>query len=277
MRNVLSVVVCFLLILSCSPVHAGAESGAALPQETSEAKGSGISFTIPAEEGAGIHFVTEDLSGNPVSSEELFGGHSVTMINLWATWCDPCIGELPELEKISREIAADGFRIIGIVTDTDSETKIEKALRILEEKGVTYVNLKAFEGLSGMLPQQFWPTSYFVDETGALIGEPIESAEPEKYRERFAGLRKNNGLQAYIIHVTDQDNRPVEEVIVNFCTDTACTPVESDENGLIVFAGAPDIYHVQIVDVPEGYSCDEDFELYTAAEYGEWTLRLTKD
>ena len=86
-----------------------------------------------------------------------------------------------------------------------------------------------------------------------------------------------NTLQAYIMHVVDQDGSPVEGVTVNFCTDISCVPKESDEDGLITFTGAPDVYHVQIIDVPDGYSWDEDYEMYTAREYGEWALRVRKD
>ena len=89
--------------------------------------------------------------------------------------------------------------------------------------------------------------------------------------------KKENSPQAYILHVVDQNNNPVGEVVVNFCTDQACTPSESDENGLITFEGEPQKYHVQIIDVPEGYSWDEDFEMYTTPAYGEWTLRIKKD
>lgn len=89
--------------------------------------------------------------------------------------------------------------------------------------------------------------------------------------------RPENALQAYIIHVVDQDNNPVGEVTVNFCTDTACVPKESDEDGTVSYTGAPDVYHVQVVDVPEGYSWDEDYEMYTTREYSEWVLRIRKD
>ena len=79
------------------------------------------------------------------------------------------------------------------------------------------------------------------------------------------------------MHVPDQDNNPVGEVTVNFCTDSACVPQESDENGMISFTVAPDAYHVTIVDVPDGYSWDENYEMYTAREYGEWVIRVKKD
>jgi len=83
--------------------------------------------------------------------------------------------------------------------------------------------------------------------------------------------------QAYILHVVDQDNNPVEGVAVNFCTDTACTPQETDETGTITFKGEPERYHIQIVEVPDGYSWDESFDMYTTPEYGEWVLLVKKD
>ena len=88
---------------------------------------------------------------------------------------------------------------------------------------------------------------------------------------------EKSALQAYILHVTDQNGDPVAEVSVNFCTNAACVPKTSGKNGLITFNGTPDVYHVQLIDVPDGYSADEPFELYTTKEYGEWTLRLKKD
>ncbi len=98
--------------------------------------------------------------------------------------------------------------------------------------------------------------------------------ETETETETDAGSK---AADAYIIHVLDQNGDPVPEVFVNFCTDTACVPCESDEDGTIVYDGKPDVYHIQIVDYPEGYSCDESFEMYTPATYGEWAIRLRKD
>ena len=106
-------------------------------------------------------------------------------------------------------------------------------------------------------------------QTGEAAVTSWKYAEEEKKQE--------NALQAYIIHVVDQDNKPVPEVMVNFCTDSACIPNESDENGTVTFSGAPDVYHVQIVDAPDGYSWDESYDMYTTREYGEWVLRVRKD
>ena len=109
----------------------------------------------------------------------------------------------------------------------------------------------------------------FVDKLKASYGNVTVEYETEADTGSQAG--------AYIIHVLDQNGDPVPEVCVNFCTDTACVPCESEADGTIVYNGEPAVYHVQIIDYPEGYSCDESFEMYTPAAYGEWVLRLRKD
>lgn len=82
--------------------------------------------------------------------------------------------------------------------------------------------------------------------------------------------------QAYLLHVVDQNGAPVPGVFVTFCTDTACIMQQSDESGTVSFDGAPDVYHVQLIKVPDGYSFDPAFELYTTRTYGEWLLRIQK-
>lgn len=84
-------------------------------------------------------------------------------------------------------------------------------------------------------------------------------------------------LQAYIVHVVDQNFDPVPGVYANFCTDTLCTMTQADENGTITFTGAPDNYHMQLFRVPAGYSFDRGFELNIGDTYGEWVLYIRKD
>ena len=104
-------------------------------------------------------------------------------------------------------------------------------------------------------------------EEGYEISWEYEDGEPEE----------NIPAEAYLLHTADQNGDPVSDVYVNFCTDTACAMLGSDENGLIRFDGEPDEYHVQIIEVPDGYSFDSSFELYTDRVYGEWMLRIRKD
>ena len=96
----------------------------------------------------------------------------------------------------------------------------------------------------------------------------VEEAIPAKAAEKQG---------SYVLRVVDQDGTPVPEVTVSFCTDEACVPCEADASGVITFTGKPYAYHVQVVDLPEGYSVDDGFEMTTTEEYGEWLLRIRKN
>ena len=116
-----------------------------------------------------------------------------------------------------------------------------------------------------------------LNELTEQLTEQLSGEVRWEYAEDAADAKTENAPQAYILHVVDQDSNPVGEVTVNFCTDTACVPKESGEDGTITFTGDPDVYHVTIVDAPDGYSWDEEYEMYMPGEYGEWVLRVRKD
>ena len=156
--------------------------------EDAENIASHITITAPtplkgtAEEGTAISFVTTDLDGNTVKSEDIFSGHKVTMINIWATWCGPCKDEMPELEKLNKEFADKGCQIIGICYDTMEDSgAIAEAKEILKEYGVTYLNLVETEEMSELLPTTAFPISYFVDSEGNTLGHPLVGAQLPEY------------------------------------------------------------------------------------------------
>ena len=154
-----------------------------------------MKFFIPAEwegfnEDAVISFETVDLDGNPVKSEDLFAKNKVTMINLWGTYCGPCITEMPELEKMYQEFASKGGGIISIVVDVpvDNNKFLENAQTIVKETGVTYPNLRVWEGYDELLEHQGTPTTYFVDSKGRLIGSPVLGAQITTYTKEMEVL-----------------------------------------------------------------------------------------
>lgn len=134
-----------------------------------------------AETGSKLVFETTDLEGNPVSSEEIFSGYEVTMINLWATWCDPCKNELPALAEMAKDFEQQGCRIIGICLDAEDEETMAEGLAILKEAGADYLNIAPFEGREEILPNKYYPTTYFVDENGVLLDEVISGAQVSRY------------------------------------------------------------------------------------------------
>ena len=134
--------------------------------------------------GTKLSFETTDLNGNAVSSADLFAGHKVTMINLWATWCSACKKEMPELEEFSKELAEKDCQIIGICTDIDDDNA-RQAIKILEDNGVTYTNIKQTDELAQTLLTIGLPTTYFVDSEGRVLTAPVKGANFDKYWERI--------------------------------------------------------------------------------------------
>ena len=141
------------------------------------------------EDGAAVSFETQDLDGNPVTSQELFAGHKITMVNIWATWCINCKSEMTELEELNKEWAEKGCQIIGICDDADEEEMIPTAKKILEEHSVTFRNVRSNDVIRDeQLPSVAMPTSYFVDSEGKILGSPIVGKNVEQYKETLQQL-----------------------------------------------------------------------------------------
>ena len=147
-----------------------------------------VSIYSSVEDGAVVSFETQDLDGKPVTSQELFAGHKITMVNIWATWCINCKSEMTELEELNKEWAKKGCQIIGICDDADEEEMIPTAKKILEEKGVTFRNVRTTEVIRDQFPSVGLPTTYFVDSEGKILGKPIVGKNVEQYKETLQQL-----------------------------------------------------------------------------------------
>ena len=149
--------------------------------------------SVPAENGKPIEqnsnpfpaFEGKDLDGNPVKSDELFSANAVTVVNFWFTTCNPCVGELSELDALNKELAKKGGALIGVNTFTldGDEAAISEAKDVLAKKGVTYQNVYFdSDGEAGKFTTNIfaYPTTYVVDRSGNIVGEPIVGAITEK-------------------------------------------------------------------------------------------------
>ena len=132
-----------------------------------------------AGDGSLVSFETEDLEGNKIKSEDIFSAHRLTMVNIWGTYCGPCIREMPDLEVLNQRLGEKDCAIIGIVCDVASSTdsKMVKAAEdIISDTGVTYLNILPWKNFYKDLPTAYIPTTYFVDSEGRIIGEPAIGA-----------------------------------------------------------------------------------------------------
>ena len=137
-------------------------------------------------------FRTFDLNGNAVT-QDIFKGNKVTVINIWGTFCPPCIGEMPELGKWAKEMPKD-VQIIGIVCDAKDENdkKIkDAALKIMKDSNASFVNLLPSKELAGYLENvQAVPTTIFVDADGNILGKSVVGANVEEYKKRVSEYLK---------------------------------------------------------------------------------------
>ena len=146
--------------------------------DTSTPPDDGSMQKFPAFEG-------KDLDGNTVKSDELFSGNTVTVVNFWFTTCNPCVGELAELDALNKELAEKGGSLIGVNTFTldGDEAAISEAKDVLAKKGATYQNVYFdSDGEAGKFTANIfaYPTTYVVDRSGNIVGEPIVGAITEK-------------------------------------------------------------------------------------------------
>ena len=147
-----------------------------------------MSMTAPSDDGSMQKFPAfegKDLDGNTVKSDELFSGNAVTVVNFWFTTCNPCVGELAELDALNKELAEKGGSLIGVNTFTldGDEAAISEAKDVLAKKGATYQNVYFdSDGEAGKFTANIfaYPTTYVVDRSGNIVGEPIVGAITEK-------------------------------------------------------------------------------------------------
>ena len=138
--------------------------------------------------GRKIEFTTTDLDGNSVSSADLFAQNEITLLNIWATWCGPCVGEFEDLQGIYKRMAEKGVGVVGVMIDDD----VELAREELEEFGVKYPVILAPDNLDDLVFVNAYPTSVFVGKDGTVVAGPVVGALVSKYHTILNEFFRNN-------------------------------------------------------------------------------------
>ena len=129
-------------------------------------------------------FTTTDMDGNKVTND-IFAEYDLTVVNFWATYCNPCIDELPELAEWKKELP-DNVNLIGLLVDVDEKAREQYKLaeRIISQTGADYQHLIATEEFDDIISNLVGvPTTFFVDSTGKIIGEPFAGADVSAYKQ----------------------------------------------------------------------------------------------
>ena len=177
-----------LVLTACAGGDSSQNSSAQSPSDASDTSQSDSG----AQEAAGLlsSFSTTDLEGNAVD-QSILEDYDLTMVNVWATYCTPCLQEMPDLGELASEYEDKGVQILGLVSDvlnsdgTISDSQVETAQEIVEETGASYQHLLPSADLLGLLSQIYGvPTTFFVDSAGNQVGYAYVTAmEREQFVE----------------------------------------------------------------------------------------------
>ncbi len=181
MKKIISVVFVILslsMLVACSAPKDESQQTPENSQQTQADESAENNQITVAEDAVFGRFKAVDLNGNPVD-ESIFAKNKLTMVNLWGTFCGPCIYEMPFLGEISKEYADKGLGVVGIiidVTDNDGnvfDTQYNDALDIVAQTKVEYVNIvPSKELMLNKVASVFSvPETIFVDSEGRQVGE----------------------------------------------------------------------------------------------------------
>lgn len=148
--------------------------------------------TQEAGDAGQIMFEAQDTEGNMISSSVLSNSR-LTMINVWATYCNPCLREMPGLGELAGEYDAADFQMIGIISDVQEgapEKTMKYAMELIEQTGADYPHLLLNESLYYALLTEVSavPTTFFLDQNGRVLDTVVGSMEKAAWEEKIDGL-----------------------------------------------------------------------------------------
>lgn len=184
MKRIFAALLTFAMLFLASCTDSGTEK-----TQTTAKKG-----VTAAQSASGLalgNFETKDLKGNTVTNS-IFADYDLTLVNIWATWCPPCVAEIPELGELVGEMQPKGVNIIGVVIDvvdertmkTDAEV-FDKAVEIMDSSNAAYTVLLPDKAMFSATLKSVvsLPTTVFVDKEGAIVGKAVVGAKTkEKWR-----------------------------------------------------------------------------------------------
>ena len=190
-KYILLGIVIMLLLGGCGRNEAPEEK-TGVEAESEVLPDEGVSEDAIQEDEGLIFFEGQDTEGNIVSSSVL-SESKITMVNVWATYCNPCLREMPGLGELAKEYDPGDFQIIGIISDVQegaSEKALEYAVGLIEQTGADYPHLLLNESLYRALLTEVnvVPTTFFLDADGKVLDIVIGSMEKTAWEEKVNGL-----------------------------------------------------------------------------------------
>ncbi len=166
----------------------GLESDSTLPVNLGEQELESTS-PVNAEQ---VVFEGMDMEGNVVSSD-IFAESKITMVNVWATYCNPCLSEMPGLGELAGEYESGDFQLIGIISDVQEgadQRTLDVAANLIEQTNADYAHLLLNESLYFALLTEVTavPTTFFIDENGVVLDVVIGARDKTVWKEKIDGF-----------------------------------------------------------------------------------------
>ena len=174
------------LLALCAVLLCGCGGG---EQQEGSASASGAA-DVSASGPEPVTFEGTDLEGGAVVSSELFAQSKLTMVNVWATYCNPCLSEMPSLGELAAEYDGAEFQIIGIVSDVREGDGQEVVESLVQQTGAAYPHLLLNESVYYALLTEVSavPTTFFVDGEGVVLDTVIGAQRKDAWKEAIDGL-----------------------------------------------------------------------------------------
>ena len=170
-------------LMSAAVLFSGCGEEAHIHDTPNTAQASPVEKNIPA-------FTAKTITGETVTNE-IFAAKKITLVNIWGTFCPPCIGEMPALAEMSRSMPADA-QIIGLVCDaSENSTQVQRAQKITQQAGADFVNIIPDAQLMKFMENvEAVPTTIFVNSKGEVVGKAIIGADLKGYKNELEKLLK---------------------------------------------------------------------------------------
>ncbi len=191
-KCLLSCILAVSLLCGCAGgTDAGESEEGAVRQDTES-----VSEQEEKDSSAVPDFEGNDMEGNAVTSE-IFSGSRLTMVNVWATYCSPCLNEMPELGELAREYDKEDFQLIGIVSNVPEgadEEKLELVEVLIEQPEADYPHLLLNESLNdGLLSGvSAVPTTFFIGQDGKILDTVVGARDKAAWKEIIDGILKES-------------------------------------------------------------------------------------
>lgn len=179
--------VCMLLALLLSGCTKDASDETSTPGSTSGLEATSEASSEPSVEP--VVFEGTDLEGTKVSSD-IFSQSKLTMVNVWATYCNPCLSEMPALGELAADYDTKEFQIIGIVSDVVEGSDQELVENLVQQTNANYTHLLLNESIYyGLLSDvSAVPTTFFLDENGVVLDTVVGAMEKSAWEDKINGL-----------------------------------------------------------------------------------------